>query len=403
MQQLKQILKKFTVAIIFLVVVFGAFVGGFFMGSNQKTILVQSPDNILKGDFSVFWEATQLIKDKFVNIKDVKDQALIYGAIKGSLAALGDPYSVFFNPSDAEKFQQDINGAFGGIGAEIGIKNNQLVIVSPLKGNPAEAAGLQANDKILKINDKDTTDVAVDEAVKLIRGAPDTEVRLLIYRDDWKAPKEFKIMRKVIVIPTLDMTIKNGNVAYIQLYNFDANVPNLFYQAVLSALTQGAKGVVIDLRNNPGGFLDVATNLGGWFFKRGDVIVREHFRSGMEEATRAEGNAALADVPVVVLVNGGSASASEILAGALRDNRHAKLIGEKTFGKGSVQEIDSLKDGSSIKVSIAEWLTPNGTHINKIGIEPDITIKITDDDAAKKHDPQLAKALEVIGKEIAAH
>ncbi|MBI5732422.1 S41 family peptidase [Candidatus Jorgensenbacteria bacterium] len=372
------------------------FYGGFQYGQKTQPPAVTDTNEFLNADFSLFWDAVKVIKNRYVGIKNVKDQDILYGAIKGITGSLDDPYSSFFNPGDAKKFEQDIQGSFGGIGAEIGMRDNQLSIVAPLKNSPSEKIGLKASDKILKINDTYTLDLTVDEAVKLIRGEPDTAVTLLIFRDGWKEAKEFKIIRKVITIPTLDWEMKPGNIAYIHLYNFNANAPTLFYQATLGALLQGAKGVILDLRNNPGGFLEVSVNLGGWFFKRGDVVLIERFKSGNEREHRADGNAALLKVPTVLLVNGGSASASEILAGALRDNRGIVLIGEKTFGKGTVQEIESLKDGSTLKISIAEWLTPKGHEINKKGLAPDIEVKISDDDIEKKRDPQLDKAMETI-------
>jgi carboxyl-terminal processing protease len=364
-------------------------------------------DETFKADFSLFWDAVNLVKSKFIDISEVDDQKILYGAIKGVVGALDDPYSAFYNPEDAKKLSQDLIGSFGGIGAEIGIRNGQLVVVAPLKGNPAEAAGLKAGDKILKINDAFTNDFTIDEAVKLIRGEVGTEVSLLILRDGWDEAKEFKIKRAIIQVPTLDWEMRElgeGNkkikVAYIKLYNFNANAPQLFYQAALSALLRGIDGMVLDLRNNPGGFLDVSINIAGWFLDRGQVVVRERFSPQDYKDLRANGNGALKDLPLVLIVNAGSASASEILAGALRDSRGVKIIGEKTFGKGTVQEVDDLKDGSSLKISIAEWLTPAGHEINKKGITPDFEVKPNDKDAEEGKDPQLDKALEVLRTEI---
>ncbi|MEK7086824.1 MAG: S41 family peptidase [Patescibacteria group bacterium] len=400
--------KKLTFPILIAIILAGGiFYLGFKTGFGRKVpddINISAPmatSTLLNADLSVFWEAVKAVKDKYYNIKDVTDEDILYGAIKGVLGSLDDPYSTFFSPSDSQKFSEDLNGNFGGVGMEIGIQKNQLVVIAPLKNNPAEKIGLKAGDKILKINATSTTDMDVYAAVKLIRGEVGTEVRLSIFRDGWKEPKEFKIIRANVVVPTLDWEMKDGDVAYVQLYNFNSNAPSLFYQAALSALLQGAKGVVLDLRNDPGGYLDVAVNIAGWFSNRGEVIVREDFRSGEQNVIRANGPSALVNLPVVVLINGGSASASEILAGALQDNRGTKLIGEKTFGKGSVQEVENFRDGSSVKISIAEWLTPKGRHINKKGIDPDIEVKFSDDDSINKKDPQLDKALEIIKQEIA--
>ena len=349
----------------------------------------------------LFWDSVSLIKEKHFRISEVSDEDLLYGAIEGALGALHDPYTTFFNPSDAKKFEEDIQGNFGGIGAEIGIRDGQLQIIAPLKGNPAEAAGLKAGDKILKVDDTVTNDLSVEEAVKIIRGEEGTEVTLLLFRDDWGEAREFKITRGLVVIPTLDSEFRDDGIVHFKLYNFSANAPYLFYQESLNALTRGAQGVILDLRNNSGGYLDVANSVSGWFLGRGEVIVRESFRSGEENVMRAQGPAAFAEVPTVVLVNGGSASASEIVAGALRDNRGIKLIGEKTFGKGTVQEIENLPNGSSLKISVAEWLTPNGVKIDGNGLEPDFVVEITDEDVENDRDPQLDKAIEVLEEEIA--
>lgn len=396
--------RNFVIAAICAIVLAGGiFYVGFETGLDRNPTTVQVPEatsTMLNASSSILWDAIRLIKDKYYDIKDVSDSDILYGAVNGVMQSLKDPYSTFFNPSDAQKFSEDLNGNFGGVGMEIGIKKDQLIVIAPLKGNPAYEVGLKAGDLILKINATSTAGMDVDSAVKLIRGDVGTNVDLLISREGWKEPKDFNIKRANVLVPTLDWEMKEGNIAYIQLYNFNSNAGSLFYNAALSALLQGTKGVVLDLRNNPGGFLDVANEIAGWFMDRGSVIVKEDFRSGEENVMRSNGPSALANVPVVVLVNGGSASASEILAGALQDDRGIKLIGEKTFGKGSVQEIEELKDGSTMKISIAEWLTPNGRHINKKGIDPDIAVKI-DPNSTSTVDIQLNKALEVIKQEIA--
>ena len=380
----------------------GIFYAGFNLGSVQEIggAVSENSTSSLSANSSVLWEAIDLIKKNYVGAKDVTDKDFLYGAVTGAVGALKDPYSVFFSPSDAEKFNQDLNGSFGGVGMEIGVKNNQLVVIAPLKGNPAEKAGFKAGDQILKIDETFTNDMDTTAAVKIIRGEPGTIVKLLMMRDGWKEPKEFEITRAVIEVPTLDWEMKEGNIAYIQLYNFNSNAGSLFYNAALSSLISGAKGIVLDLRNNPGGFLDTSVEIAGWFMNRGESVVSEKFRSGEENVMRSNGPSALVNLPAVVLVNGGSASASEILAGALQDNRGIKLVGEKTFGKGSVQEIENLKDGSTLKITVAEWLTPNGRHINKLGIIPDVVVKMPDDGIINKKDPQLEKALEIIKQEI---
>lgn len=362
--------------------------------------IIQSPAEAgINGDLSVLWQTWQIAKNYYFNASGIKDQDLIYGAADGVVKSLNDPYSIFFKPSDAKKFEEDVGGVFGGIGAEIGKKNEKLVIIAPLKDTPAERAGLKSDDYIVKIDDLFTADLSVDEAVKHIRGEKGTTVVLTILREGWKEPKEISIVRNFINIPTLDWKMLDGDIAYIQLYNFNENATAAFYKASVAFLTQGAKGIILDLRNNPGGFLEVAVNLGGWFLDKGQIVVKERFSSNKEEVFRANGNSALNQIPAVVLINKGSASASEILAGALRDNRAIKLIGEKSFGKGTVQELQNLKDGAAVKISVAQWLLPKGSLIEKKGLEPDIEVKMTEEDAKAKRDPQLDKALEIIKNE----
>ncbi len=405
---MKQWAKRIGIALLLVCVLAGVAYGSYATGlkdGTKRSVVITDSKQLINADFSLFWDAIDMVRGKFVDAEGVKDEKLLYGAIKGAIAAFDDPYTSYFEPSDAKKFEEDLQGSFGGIGAEIGMRNEQILIISPLKGNPAEAVGLKPMDKILKIGDKFTAGMTVEDAVKMIRGEAGTEVSLLIMRNGWTDAKDFTIKRAVINVPTLDTAMKTlpsgKKVVHMQLYNFNANVPELFYNASFAAAKNGADGVVLDMRNNPGGFLDVATEIAGWFMQGGKVVVKERTRDGSEEVLRANGNAAFADLPVVVLVNAGSASASEILAGALRDNRGAKLIGEKTFGKGSVQEVERMKNGATIKVTIAHWLTPNGEKIDKVGLKPDIEVLISDADAEKKKDPQLDKALEVIDAEFA--
>ncbi|MEK7630195.1 MAG: S41 family peptidase [Patescibacteria group bacterium] len=396
----KKVSKILGFTLFILIVAGGFFYGGFRFGSQRAVINITDSHELINADFSLFWDAVNIVKSRYVNVQDFKDQDFLYGAIQGVVGTVKDPYTTFFKPVDTQKFAQDLSGSFGGIGAQIGIKNDQLVVIAPLKDTPAEAAGLRPGDKILKINDTDSTGLPIDEAIKIIRGEPGTVVVFLISRDSWAAAKEIKITRAIINVPTLDYEMKPGKIAYLHLYNFNSNAPSLFYNKAFEALTHGAKGVVLDLRNNPGGFLDVSVNLAGWFLKRGDVVVRERYHASNEDKFYANGNEAMRNLPMVIIMNGGSASASEILAGALRDNRNIKIIGEKSFGKGTVQEIQNLKDGSSLKVSVAEWLTPNGTEINKKGLTPDIEVKALDENSTSTKDIQLEKALEILRAEL---
>ena len=274
------------------------------------------------------------------------------------------------------------------------------MIVAPLKNTPAERAGLRAGDKILKIDDIATYDLNVDEAVKLIRGERGTTVILTILRNGWEEPKEISIVRDIIQVPTLDWEIKDGNILYLHLYNFYEQAPFLLYQAIVQSIFHDIQGIVLDLRDNPGGFLEASVNIAGWFLERGATVVSEEFRSGEKEIFKASGSGLFKDMPMVVLINQGSASASEILAGALRDNRGVKLVGKKSFGKGTVQEMVELKDKSVIKITVAHWVLPQGLIIENNGLTPDYEIDLTDKDREEKRDPQLEKAMEILKSEI---
>ncbi len=384
------------------VIVAASFWQGFNYGQNYpKNLVITGVSNIEdqtggQADFNVFWQAWKSIEDNYLKNGDVNNQERVYGAVQGLVKSLGDPYSEFFPPADSQKFQEDVSGSFGGIGAELGIRNDQLTVVAPLKDTPASRAGILAGDKILRVNASSTDGISVDQAVKWIRGEVGTEVKLLLLREDWDEPKEFSIIRDRISIPTLDFTMKDGDIAYVQLYSFNANAPYLFAGAALTALDQKSKGMVLDLRNDPGGYLEVAVNLAGWFLNPGTLVVSEESRTGTGEEMYARGAGALKDMPLVILINKGSASASEILAGALRVQKGAKLVGEKSFGKGTVQRILELKDGSSLKITVAHWVLPNGEILEEKGLTPDIEVKMTEEDIKEKRDPQLDKALELV-------
>ena len=408
-------LNKFLNRRVFFIVIFivifvsatgGAFYFGYQKGTeNPKTVVIKGVGSIEEGrpesvDFGIFWDVWQVVKDKYVEADKLENQKLVYGAIDGLLGALDDPNSIFFPPDDAKKFNEDISGEFFGIGAEIGIRQNQLIIIAPLKESPTEKAGLRSKDKILKIDDKSTEGISVDEAVKLIRGEKGTKVILTIIRDEWDKPKEITIIRDVIKIPTIDWEMKDNGIAYIQLYNFYEQAPFLFYKAAVDVALKNPKGMVLDLRNNPGGYLDVSVHLAGWFLKPGEIVVSEEFRLGEKEIFKAAGNGFFQNLPVVILVNEGSASASEILAGALRDNRGVKLVGKKTFGKGTVQELQQLKSDSMIKITVAHWRLPNGQLIEKNGLDPDYEVDLTDEDIESERDPQLEKAMEILKSQI---
>lgn len=375
---------------------------GFWVGEEQVVCEVCPPQDV---NFSLFWEAWQKLQEKYVDPAKFNTENMIYGAISGMVNSLGDPYTVFFDPDESKTFLEDVSGRFEGVGMEIGSKNNQLQVIAPLEGTPAEKAGLRPGDKIIKIDDTFTINLTIDEAVKLIRGPRGTEVALSIIREGWNAPEEFKIKRALIEVPSLKMEMISSSgqadgekdVAYIKLYQFSENASYDFTKAALDILNSPAKRIILDLRSNPGGYLEIAQNIAGWFLEKGQTVVVEDFNNRQKQAVyAAEGNSKLSHYPLVVLINQGSASASEILAAALRDNRGVKLIGETSYGKGSVQELESLSKNSSLKITVADWLTPKGEKITGVGLEPDVEVELTDEDYQNNKDPQLDKALEII-------
>lgn len=350
-------------------------------------------------DFSRFWDVWQKVEETYATRKHLDAQKMVYGAIAGMVKSLGDPYTVFFEPQEAKRFEEDSKGSFEGIGAEIGIKKGVLTVIAPLEETPAKRAGLLAGDKILKIDDTITADLTIDEAVRLIRGPKGTEVILTISRDAWTETKEIKIVRDVIKVPILKLEFK-GDFAYLRLYQFTENSLEEFTKEAGTILASPAKGIILDLRNNPGGYLDMAIEIAGWFLEKDKVVAMEDFGNGQKETFYSPGPAKLADYKIVILVNQGSASASEILAGALKENRGVKLVGEKTYGKGSVQQLFDFSDGSALKVTVAKWLTPNGRSISDEGLEADYKVELTPEDLEKNLDPQLDKATEVLREQI---
>lgn len=383
--------------VLIVAIIGGSYYLGYIQGTKQtKNIVVQgvtNPQGSQSVDFSSFWDVWNLLKSKYVNQDATKNnQNLLYGAISGMVSAVGDPYTIFFKPQDAQQFNQDISGQFGGIGAEIGAdKNGQIVVIAPMKDTPAQKAGLQPEDKILAIDGKSTSGLTVDQAVNKIRGDKGSKVVLTIIRNGWTKEKDFPIIRSTINVPTLDYKRigfdgkdnSSGPIAYIQLYNFYEQSPMLFYQAALKSYNSGVKGMILDLRSNPGGYLEAAVNIAGWFVDKDKTVVTEEFRDKSQNQVYAsEGPAIFKDLPMVVLIDKGSASASEILAGALKEDKGATIMGEKSFGKGTVQELLPLNDDSMIKITVAHWLTPNGNLIDKNGISPDISLSTTTLDQA---------------------
>lgn len=351
-------------------------------------------------DLVDFWKAWNALKTNYVithassTLPTVKEQ--MFGAISGLASSYGDPYTVFFPPEESKAFNESISGSFAGVGMEIGIKDKILTVIAPLKGTPAESAGIVAGDQIAMIEGKSTDGVSVEKAVTQIRGKKGTTVTLTIVRD--AKPVEIKIVRDTIQVPeTKDELDAKSGVYYIALYQFTSNSATLFSRAFERFKDSGSKKLIIDLRGNPGGYLDSSVDIASHFLKKGVPVVTEDF--GGKEGNKVHTSLGYNDLPsgtqVVVLIDAGSASASEILAGALQDNKVATLVGTKSFGKGSVQSLIDL-DGGSLKITVARWITPAGHWIMGNGVTPDITVTYTKEDITSKKDSQKLRAIDFL-------
>ncbi|HEY4501256.1 MAG TPA: S41 family peptidase [Candidatus Paceibacterota bacterium] len=351
-------------------------------------------------DFTDFWKAWNALETQYVithassTLPTIQER--VFGAIEGLATSYDDPYTVYFPPKEAKAFADNISGSFAGVGMEIGVKDGILTVIAPLKGTPAEKAGIKTGDQIITIDGKSTDGLSTDKAVTKIRGPVGTTVEFTIIRDGKSL--SIKIVRDIIQVPeTEDGLDEASGVYHIALYEFTANSASLFSQAFARFKDSDSKKLVIDLRGNPGGYLDSAVDIASHFLPKGTKIVTEDF-AGKEE-NQVHTSLGYLDVPVgtkvVALIDGGSASASEILAGALQDNNAATVIGTKSFGKGSVQTLIDLDDGS-LKITVARWLTPEGHWIMDNGITPDIIVPFTSADATAKKDPQMLRAIQFL-------
>jgi len=384
--------RKITLAFLIGVILIGFGLGVYF-GKNMVICPICPPSNV---DFSLFWETWNTLEDKYVDPEKLDTQELIYGAISGMLEALDDPYTIFMDPENSKIFSENISGKFEGVGMEIGIREGYLQVISPLEGTPAQKAGLRPGDRIIKVDGEETKNFTIEDAVGKIRGPKGSEVVLTIFREDWGETRDVSVVRSVIKIPSLKWEMKEDNIAHIRLYHFTQGSRADFRKAAIEILNSPAERIVLDMRNNPGGYLTVVQDIGGWFFDRGELIALEDFGEGETEEYKSEGSGQFSEYPVVCLINEGSASGAEILAGALRDNNNVSLIGKQSYGKGSVQELIALRNGSHVKVTIAKWLTPKGLSITDVGLTPDIEVELTEDDYNAGRDPQLEKAIEVV-------
>lgn len=412
----KSSVKKIAAGLGVLIIVAAVFSGGIYYGQKNQTSLISRlmekrlaySENVdpatnngatISSDvnFDLYWEVWQNLKVDFVDKNKIVDKEMFYGSLKGLAASMGDPYTIFMDPKTTKEFNDDLAGTFEGIGAEVGLRNEIVTIIAPLDGLPAAKAGIKAGDKIIAIDGKTALGLSADEAVKLIRGPKGTKVTLTIMRNKTDKPKDYTITRDIIIVKSVTTELRKDGIYVIKVSNFNNDTDALFAAAVQNILIKNPKGLILDLRNNPGGYLESAIMMASEWVKEGPVVV-EQFNNNRRNEDFALGNARLANFPTIVLVNGGSASASEIVAGALRDYKKATIVGENTYGKGSVQTIKDLSDGSSLKVTVAKWLTPAGDAINDKGIKPNVEIKFTQDNIDKNIDPQFNKALELLLK-----
>jgi len=404
MQNFFNIRRTSTVIIVATLFLFTFFIGVLFGDYNRpdidKIIGLSNKETQVatKTDFYPFWKAWNTINEKYPKADKITDQNRVYGAIAGLVGSLNDPYSVFFNPDETKSFEEEIAGNFTGIGMEVGIKDKILTVIAPLKDTPAYRANIKSGDKILKIDDKVTTDLGIEEAIKLIRGPRESTVTLTIFREGNKDPIEIKIIRDIINVPTLDTEVRPDGIFVIKLYSFSANSANLFRNAIKQFVSSGSDKLLLDLRSNPGGYLESAVDMASWFLKEGKIVVTEDYGNNKTpEIFRSKGYDIFNDkLKFVILIDNGSASASEILAGAMQDNGQAKLVGSQSFGKGSVQEVVPITADTILKITVAKWLTPNGTSISEKGLTPDYPVEITQKDFDDKKDPQMEKAVQLL-------
>lgn len=411
-----------TILIIALVLLSGGI--GFRMG-EQETIQSSYGQNIrnaqtppeINVDFSQFWDVWRRVHRYHIDRDKIDNQKLVWGAIIGMVNAIGDPFTSFLPPKENTEFKQDLNGSFEGIGAQLGLKDNRIIVIAPIQGSPAEKQGILTGDYILKVNDEDTLNWSVNQAVAKIRGPKGSTVKLNILHENSDKPVDITIKRDTINVPSVESWVKKVQdikeisgltgtdiklpsgylVNYIHLSRFGDRLAEDWQTALDVILKQGnvSHGVIFDLRNNPGGYLDGSVYIGSEFIKSGTVVTQEN-SDGSRQIYQVNREGQLTDVPIVVLINKGSASAAEIVAGALKDYKRAIIVGETSYGKGSVQTPQDLSGGAGLHITTGRWLTPNGNSISAKGIKPDIEVPNTDYTATR--DAQLKKAIEVLFK-----
>ncbi len=366
----------------------------------QVSLNDQQPPQNVNLDFKLFWQTWDLLNKEYVDKKALDPQKMYYGAIAGMVAAVGDPYTVFLPPQSQQSIKEQLGGSFEGVGIDLGYnKDKQLVVIAPLPQTPADKAGIKAGDLILKINNKDTSGLSLPDAVNAIKGPKGSAVALQIYRDGAKGPLDVSIVRDTIVVKSVNYVLKTSpqgkKIGLMTISDFGENTDQEWNDAVSQALADGVDGVVLNLRNNPGGYLDDAVYIGSEFLSSGNVVQQEDGQ-GQRQGYKVNRVGKLLKTPLVVLVNKGSASASEIVAGAIQDNQRGQLIGEQSFGKGTIQAAQDLPEGTGIHITTDKWLTPNGRWIHNIGLTPDIKVDQGTDPTV---DPVLDKALSVFDQQ----
>lgn len=363
------------------------------------SIVNKEPPKNINIDFKLFWDTWDLLSRSYLDKKAIDPNKLFYGAISGMVSAVGDPYTVFLPPEQQKFSKEELNGSFEGVGIQLGFnKDKRLVVIAPLDGTPAQKAGIKPQDMIIKINDKETTNMTLPEAVNLIRGPKGTQITLSIFGEGESDARSVTLTRDEIIVKSVEVSFKDTNsgksVAVIKLSRFGERTKEEWNGVVSEVLAKDPQTVVLDLRNNPGGFLDGAVFIASEFLEGGNVVLQEN-SEGQRTAFKVTRAGKLTQIPMGVLINKGSASASEIVAGAIQDRGRGKLVGEKSFGKGTIQEAQDLERGTGIHITVAKWLTPDGRWVNDTsGLDPDVKIDMDKEDVTK--DPQLEKALELL-------
>ncbi|MEK7595759.1 MAG: S41 family peptidase [Patescibacteria group bacterium] len=388
----------------------GSFIGGLNVGKKGYDVqLKRTPPviNIINKepqdqnvDFKIFWEVWDALNKNYLE-RPLDARKLLYGAISGMVNSAGDDYTAFFTPEQNKLATSSLNGVYEGIGAELGFKDKQLIVISPIEGSPAKSAGVKPGDKILEIEGATTLGLSMSDAVSKIRGPSGTVSTLKFQRAD-SEPFDLKITRGQIVAKSVSWKDLGEGIGYLRLARFGDSTTKQWTESVGEMLAQmpNLKGVVLDVRGNPGGYLSAATYIASEFLPIGKTVLFEETAEGLKTEQKADRKGLLLDKPVVILIDKGSASASEIVSGALYDNKRAKLVGLTSFGKGTVQASNDFDDGSSLHVTIAKWLTPNKTWVHKVGLKPDFEVEVTEEDVKAGKDPQEEKAVEVLKGEL---